>query len=334
VIELARSLGLGLLDTGMDFTSRDPVGGPPIREEEHERVGAAVADRMRSLGADVLDNMTAAELLDSLDESGPAMAVLRSRLAGTAGAPLDRVSAAEIGEEYGIGASGSYVRIDGGNDRLARALARGLDVRLEKAVTSIHQTADGVDVVVRNEVFPAEVVVLAVPLAVLKRLVFEPDPPDEMVEALAILEMGVGAKVAAATAEEPPLFRRQDTDIPGWYWTGLGTGGTVRRAITGFAGSGPGVAALVTEAGVRLARSAPEASLTGEPVVVDWSTDPLAGGCYSVVGPGQRRLLERLSRPWGRLFLAGEHVNGSGTIEGAIMSGEEVVRRLIGAFVF
>jgi monoamine oxidase len=94
------------------------------------------------------------------------------------------------------------------------------------------------------------------------------------------------------------------------------------------------VAALVTEAGVRLARSAPEASLTGEPVVVDWSTDPLAGGCYSVVGPGQRRLLERLSRPWGRLFLAGEHVNGSGTIEGAIMSGEEVVRRLIGAFVF
>jgi len=78
----------------------------------------------------------------------------------------------------------------------------------------------------------------------------------------------------------------------------------------------------------RLARAAPEVDL-GAPVVADWVSDPFAGGSYSVIGPGQRRLLESLARPWGRVFLAGEHVNGSGTIVGAIESGEDAAARLI-----
>jgi monoamine oxidase len=51
-----------------------------------------------------------------------------------------------------------------------------------------------------------------------------------------------------------------------------------------------------------------------------------------VIGPGRRRLLHGLSRPWGRVVLAGEHVNGSGTIEGAIRSGEEAARLVAGLF--
>jgi monoamine oxidase len=70
----------------------------------------------------------------------------------------------------------------------------------------------------------------------------------------------------------------------------------------------------------------------GEPLVADWGSDVLAGGCYSVIGPGRRRLLHGLSRPWGRVVLAGEHVNGSGTIEGAIRSGEEAARLVAGLF--
>jgi len=129
------------------------------------------------------------------------------------------------------------------------------------------------------------------------------------------------------------MFRRQDTDIPAWYWTGHGDDRTVRRAITGFAGSRPGVDALVTGASQRLARSAPEATLTGDPIIVDWGSDIFAGGCYSVIGPGQRALLDVLSRPWGRVFLAGEHVTGAGTIEGAVLTGEMAARRLVAAGV-
>jgi hypothetical protein len=139
--------------------------------------------------------------------------------------------------------------------------------------------------------------------------------------------MGKGVKVAAATAEPPPMFRRQDTDIPAWYWTGLGQGRSVRRAITGFAGSEQGVGVMLGETMSRLSRAAPEVD-AGKPVVADWVSDRFAGGSYSVIGPGQRRLLDALARPWGRVFLAGEHVNGSGTIVGAIMSGENAARQV------
>jgi monoamine oxidase len=331
VIRLARELGLGLADTGMDFTSRDPVGGPPIAPEEHHRLAARLEARQTELGPETLEEISAEDLLDSLGESGLAMSVLRSRLAGTAGASLENVAAAEIGDVFGIGDQTDYVRIEGGNDLLARIMARDLEVRLDETVTSIHQSDQTVEVVVRNEVLDADAMVLAVPLAVLQRMVFDPVPGDDLLEALESIPMGTGMKVAVATKDDPPMFRRQDLDIPAWYWTGLGPNG-VRRAITGFAGSAPGVEALAAEPRQRLARSAPEVTLMGEPLVADWGSDVFAGGCYSVIGPGRRRLLHGLSRPWGRVVLAGEHVNGSGTIEGAIRSGEEAARLVAGLF--
>jgi monoamine oxidase len=327
VIELATELGLRLVDTGMDFTSRDPVGGAPIPAGEHRRLTEALARRMRDLGPATLAEMTAGELLDGLDEAGPAMTVLRSRLEGTAGAALGEVAAAEIDEEFGVGDNRSYVRIEGGNDRLAGELVRGFGLRLGTAVSSVHQTSDGASVVSRNEEFRAKAVVLAFPLAVLKRMVFEPDLPDDLVTVLDSLRMGKGVKVAAATTEPPPLFRRQDTDIPAWYWTGLGPDRSVRRAITGFAGSEHGVGIMLGETMSRLSRAVPEVD-PGKPVIADWVSDRFAGGSYSVIGPGQRRLLDVLARPWGRVFLAGEHVNGSGTIAGAIMSGENAARQV------
>ena len=322
VIDLAHELGLGLIDTGMDFISRDPVGGPPIADEEHERLARLLADRMKEMGPERLSSMSAHEVLEGLGDTGPALSILRSRLQGTAGAPLESIAAAEIGEEFGIGDDGTYVRIEGGNDLLASALAPGLDLRLGVQAISIRQTQDDVTVETAHENFKASAVVLAVPLGVLKHLRFEPELPDEVASVLRTLTMGIGLKVAIATAVPPPMFRRQDMDIPAWYWTGLGPSGSVRRAVTAFAGSEAGVAPLREHTIFRFARAAPEAMFDGAPVVADWGSDPLSGGCYSLIGPRQRVTLDALSRPLGRVFLAGEHVNGSGTIDGAIRSGD------------
>jgi len=333
VIGLADELGLGLIDTGMDFISRDPVGGPPIAVEEHERLARLLADRMKEMGPARLSSVSAQQVIDDLGETGPVLSILRSRLQGTAGAPLESIAANEIGEEFGIG-DGSYVRIDGGNDRLAQELAHGLDVRLGLETISIRQTPHHVTVETADEDFIASAVVLAIPLGVLKHMKFEPLLPDEVAHVLESLTMGVGLKVAMATAEPPPMFRRQDTDIPAWYWTGLGPSGSMRRAVTGFAGSEAGVAPLRANVMFRLARAAPEALFDGAPVVADWGSDPLAGGCYSLIGPGQRLMLEMLSRPVGRMFFAGEHVNGSGTIDGAIRSGDFAADLLSSSLVF
>ena len=45
VTSLAGELGLGLIDTGIDFVSRDPVGGPPIPAAGHSRRAAGVDGR-------------------------------------------------------------------------------------------------------------------------------------------------------------------------------------------------------------------------------------------------------------------------------------------------
>lgn len=332
VTGLANELGLGLIDTGMDFISRDPIDGPPIVTGEHERLARLLFDRMMVTGSARLSAISAKDFLDDLGESGPAMSILRSRLQGTAGAPLESIAAAEIGEEFGIGDEGSYVRVDGGNDRLAIGLTPGLDVRFGIEVVSIRQTSHYVTVTA-DEDFTAAALVLAVPLGVLKRLTFEPELPGEVASVIGRLTMGVGLKVAIATAEPPPMFRRQDIDIPAWYWTALGPSGTVRRAVTGFAGSEAGVTALRSDVAARLRRAAPDAIFDGAPVVADWGSDPLAGGCYSLVGPGQRAMLEMLSTPLGRVLLAGEHVNGTGTIDGAIRSGD-LAANLVTSLVF
>lgn len=78
----------------------------------------------------------------------------------------------------------------------------------------------------------------------------------------------------------------------------------------------------------RLGRAAPDAVLQGEVVMVDWGKDEMAGGCYSVVGPGVRRRLGALADPFGLVVLAGEHVNGSGTMAGAIASGRDAAQRV------
>ena len=333
VVGLANELGLGLIDTGMDFISRDPIGGAPIAAAEHERLARLLHDRMADIGPPGLSSISAQEVLDRLGEAGPAMSILRSRLQGTAGAPLESIAAAEIGEEFGIGDQASYVRVDGGNDRLAIALAPDLDVRLGIEVTSIRQTSQTVAVATANEDFTGLALVLAVPLGVLKRLRFDPELPDEVASAIGRMGMGVGIKVAIGTAAPPPMFRRQDTDIPAWYWTALGPSGSVRRAVTGFAGSEQGVVPLRENVLNRLAAAAPDVVFDGAPVVADWGFDRFAGGCYSLIGPGQRAMLEALGKPLGRVFLAGEHVNGTGTIDGAIRSGENAALA-VSALVF
>lgn len=320
VLSLASRLGVGLIDPGIDFVTRDPVGGEPIPLVEHQRVNRVLAVLLATTPSATMENMTAADLLTRLADNSPASLVLRSRLEGTMGAPLEEVAATEIGPDYGFGEH-SYFRIAGGNSILAEVLAEGLDIRFGSEVLSVTQRSGGLIVTTHQDELAINTVVLAVPLPVLQR--FDLDPaPSLVAPALQTLRMGSAAKVAMATKTPPPLFRRQDADIPAWYWSGLAADGSTRNAVTGFAGSKLGAEALMADPATRLRQAVPEVELLGDPTAFDWSADPLTGGCYSVLGPGQRGLLDVFRRPWGRIVVAGEHTNGSGSIDGAIRSGQ------------
>jgi monoamine oxidase len=334
VVELARELGLRLIDTGMDFIARQAVGEIRVDEAEQMRLNENLTHLCRSMGKQVMAEISASELLETLDSEGPAMDVLRSRLTGTSGIDLVQVAAAEIDEAFGIGDEVRYCRVEGGNDALARTMATDLDVRLDETVTAIHHGPDRVEVESGGGSMSGRALVMAVPLPVLNRLVFDPGLPEPVSVVIDTLQMGSAAKVAAPSAATPPMFRRQDLDIPAWYWTGAAGEGRPRRAVTGFAGTAEGARTLLDDPMGRLMSAAPEVSVIGPPVVMDWSSDPRSGGCYSVIGPGQRRTLDLLIGPMGAIYLAGEHVNGSGTMSGAIESGEAAARNVLRSSVF
>jgi monoamine oxidase len=329
VRRLAEELRIGMIDTGQDFITRDLIGHGPIPDEAHRRLTESLFDVIEGLERTRLDEMTAADLLDEVGVTGPAMTVLRSRLEGTFGVSLGQIAATDLDEEFGLVQAGTYLRVDGGNDRLATAMAADLDVRMNTPVVAVSQESASVEIRTRDDVIRAERVVVSIPLPVLAQPGLLVDAPSTLAEALRRMGMGTAAKVASATIEEPPMFRRQEADFPIWYWTGAGADGATRRAVTGFGGTARGVDALVTAPARRLSGAVPETGLTGRTVVVDWGADPWAMGSYSALGPGQRSSLGPLAQPWDRIVLAGEHVNGSGTIDGAIRSGETAALTLL-----
>lgn len=322
VLGMVRRLGLSTIEIGIDFVARDPVGDDPVAPGAHGRLAAIVTEALTSLDRDLRSELTAAELLASIAAEPSAMRVLRARLEGSAGVPLSQVGVEEIGGVFGA-VGGVFHRVAGGNHRLARFLAGRLpDVRLGVEVEAIVTGNEGVAVLASGRpTLGADVAVVAVPLPVLRALHLDPAPPEPLDEAISTIAMGAAAKLAVATEEVPPLLARQQVDFPVWYWTGRGEEGRPRRVVTSFAGTRRGVDHAAEGWLDHLRQAVPEARPVGAPVVADWTLDRRAGGCYSVLGPGQSRLVDAFDRSWGRLVFAGEHTTGSGTMEGAILSG-------------
>ncbi len=216
VRNLASKFGLAVVNTKQDFVTRDLIGHPPIDPAEHSRLSAWLFDAIETTGREGLERMTIADLLATVPDIGPAMTVLRSRLEGTFGVPLDQISAADLDEEFGLVQASTYLRIQGGNDRMAKAMAERLDVRLGVAADRVTQGETSVEVSAGDLVFSADHVVVAAPLPIVGLPGFLVDAPAPLVTALSTLGMGTAAKLVVATSEEPPMFRRQEADIPAW----------------------------------------------------------------------------------------------------------------------
>ncbi|MGF1668794.1 MAG: flavin monoamine oxidase family protein [Acidimicrobiia bacterium] len=319
---LADELGVFLAPVGVVFGARDPLGGEPIELEAHLRLAAEVARRIDDLSEEELATATAAELLHSVAVEPEAMGVLRARLEASAGVPLSNVGVDEIGGCFGV-QLGSYFRVADGNQRLAEVLAAGLpDVRVGRHVARV--TRAGLETV-DGESVDADMVVVAVPLGVLRSLEF--DPPIEL--DFTGMHMGVAAKMLAPTIDEPPILAVQGLEVPVWFWTGRGGDGSVRKVVSSFAGTRAGVDAAMARWPELLAQAAPGVSLAGAPVTIDWSADELTGGSYSAMAPEVD--LSQFERAHGNVVFAGEHTNGSGTMDGAVASGERAARIVLAA---
>jgi monoamine oxidase len=342
VQELARSLGLELAPTGVDYRRREARGSAPATLHEQEEALAAGRRGVEALDRDSLDRGTLGPFIRGLPVSEAARSTLLARLQGTCARDLDRVALRVAARGTFSGGSGRYVRVATGNQDVATAIARRLpDVRLRHVGEQVRREADAVVVEGESDDGPfrvdADAAVVAVPAPLLAGLRFAPGLPEETRRAVRELPMGVAAKLAVGTRGAPSPRAIQEVDTPFWCWAALGSDETPRRAVTAFAGSPAAQERLGTESGdpgpwlERVAGLCPDLTLDGDPVMVAWGTDPLARGCYSAFDNASWDRMDVFARPAGRIAFAGEHTAAlaAGTMDGAVRSGERAAADVI-----
>ncbi len=339
---LCERFGLRLLPMGVDFARRDGRGSAGSRLAEQDELIRAARALAERLPPGEVDGWSLGRLLAETPGPSPARATVRARFQGTCAFDIDEIAlrTALMDGMLREGGAGPSVRVEGGNDRLAFAMAAALPVvRLGVRVDSIEWDAAGVEVLAGSERARAHAAVVAVPAPVAAGLTFLPALPPPQDEALRELPMGVAAKLVVATAGPVEPLAVQSSDAPFWCWTALGEGGVPRSCLTSFAGS-PRALARVRPGGEggsawlgALAGLVPEVILEGAPLVASWGEDPHALGAYSAWDAASIGRTERLREPAGRIAFAGEHTAPDGfhgTMEGALRSGRRAAGQVLG----
>ncbi len=337
--ELAHRFNVPLVPIGVNFRIREVVNGPAVSPEDQRRAHRIAIETLRGMDEASVSHSTIAEFLEGLPLSQPQAALLRARLQGSFGADLDCIALRMVGE-YSLGESGRFFRVASGNQSLAEAMATQVpDVRLGHAVSQVIHHQSGISVKGKSFgnafAIEADAAVLAVPLKPLSEIEFDPPLPLAVERAISNARMGVAAKLAAGTRNPPPLRAIQDVQAPYWCWTGNGQGNVARPVVTAFCGSKQAQRNLATDSldpsiwFGRLRSANPDLEFVDDPIMVDWSLDEWAGGCYSAYDNEATDQIPYLSSPVGRIFFAGEHTaDYSGTMEGALASGLRAARQI------
>jgi monoamine oxidase len=334
---IAARLGVALTPTGMAYGEREPRGGPPVTKEELVEASAALAELARRHSSD--PKATVGDLLDAARSSPGAHAALTTRLSIS-----NAHEARELDANLATHTSSTFSpqesdRVEGGNARLARALAERLrrPVRTSSPVHSIRWTGKSLAVHGQNFEQRCDAAVITVPAAVLEDVTFEPSLPERKVRANRAIDYGHAAKLfipLSATVEPSAVM-----SVPHrfWCWTARGTGGAVEPVVSSFAGSAEALERLrVNEGPARwlseLRSLRPDLPMLEDRAVLStWDDDPWVRAAYSVALGGRRRDEDGLIDSVGPLFFAGEHTAGSwaGTMEGALRSGLRAAHQVV-----
>ncbi|HEX8392661.1 MAG TPA: NAD(P)/FAD-dependent oxidoreductase [Longimicrobium sp.] len=297
------------------------------------------------------DNRTLAALLRARGASPGALRVMRLGYLEEWGDGIGAVSALFALRDLALngGRGGAFV-MDGGTDRLPRAMAARLSgrIRFGAEVTSVESSGRGVRVDWVEGGMPrsamARKAVCALPCPALRRIRIAPALPAEQRAAVdqlpatsvtrIYLQMRgfEGADAGMSVPTDTPAMLIATADAGRGDGTALLetfiTGERARRA-----------AALGADERVAFATAWVRRVLPGAGGRVHtgtsyaWDTDPWAHGDYAWFRPGQmRRLLPHLAVPAGRIHFAGEQTSTSpGWMQGALASGIRAAQEVLAA---
>jgi monoamine oxidase len=334
--QLLDELGLALAGTSMSYYEREPRGGQPATAAQTGQCATWVA----AAAAAAASGASLAEVAAGWPGSPAALAAYLARMETTSGMTADRLAAAVAADATaGFGWRPSW-RVAGGNQQLATGLARRLGeaVRLTSPVLAVRHDSDGVQLTTAAGSVTGDAAILAVPMAVLRRLPITPDVPARQRAAWARSGLAHNAKLHLRLNQ--PAAASAVQSVPGrfWTWTAADGTGQIQPVLHAFGGSQRALSALAVADGpatwaARVAALRPELDLDpASAIVTTWNDDRWAGESYSAetveTAPGDSGLL---AAPAGRVHFAGEHTAGdwAGLMEGALRSGQRAAAELL-----
>jgi monoamine oxidase len=241
-------------------------------------------------------------------------------------------------------------RIEGGNDRLATALAASLGdrVRLNTELVAVSHRGQSVRATVKHgraaSPLSCDYLVLALPATTLRRVPITPALPAQQHDAIARLQYGSATKTLVQFSQRfwrvPGRPRAFGSSLPfGAVWDGSEEQRGRAGILALLAGGGASAASqeILAREGAQgfiealdWLGSKRAAVLVSHQIV--WEHDPMARGGYAYFDPGFDPLLRAwLARPCGRLFFAGEHTSlkWQGYMNGAVESGRRAAAEIV-----
>jgi monoamine oxidase len=241
-------------------------------------------------------------------------------------------------------------RIEGGNDRLATALAAPLGdrLRLKTEVVAISNRGKTVRAAMKHAAVQSQIscdyAIMTLPASVLRRVPFTPSLQAQQHDAIANLKYGRATKTLLQFSRRfwrsPGRPRAFGSALPfGALWEGSeeqrGRGG-ILTLLAGGGASDETQAIVAKEGPAGLANAldwlgSKDAELLASRQVV-WEQDPWARGGYAYFDPSYDPALRSwLARPFGRVFFAGEHtsIKWQGYMNGAIESGRRAAAEIL-----
>jgi monoamine oxidase len=338
VRELAKRLGLSLVDKGMRYGRREARGGigvsPEALDDAMTKVDAALATL--GSGGGVARVGSVRDLLDSLDLDPGAGEAILARAEISAATSADDVPATDLAGLAHIDDEPAP-SVAGGNQQLALGLAAELGdaIRLGDPAALVEWGPGGVRVeTATGHAELANRCVVAVPASVVERIEFSLELPAGKLEALRSVRYGHAAKLFVPLSRPAPPGAVMNVPERYWCWTQTGADDQPTPVVSCFAGSAEALERLAVADGPQrwlesLAALRPDLAVESDGAILStWDDDRWVGAAYSISpGPG---LAEALSEQVGPLAFAGEYLGGrfKGLMEGAIRSGRRTAEQL------
>jgi monoamine oxidase len=237
-------------------------------------------------------------------------------------------------------------KMQGGNSRLIEALARRIgmnNIHTRKVVQKITQRAGRVTVDTGDQKFAADACICTVPTRTLDRIVF--DPPMPSAQRIAATKLQYARIIKNSVLFEERFWRAEDfslvSDVTSHYYFHSTKDQPGKQGILCSYAIGEKADVLAAQNNRRrmeiISRDLEPFEDRATRLAKDiqsyaWQRDKYTEGAYALYRPGQWFTIKpMLARPHGKVLFAGEHLaDWQGFMEGAVVTGEEAAKALIG----